>query len=120
MSNVKGMEKRWRRVNTWPIKGPILAFALLMGFLDHRFNWGRASFAAGVAMGIAILGFRDFWKEVKFWLIVVALALVQIVLVIELGQSIEQGKFPSTFAFGIVDCALVISAIYWCFSADLK
>jgi hypothetical protein len=56
----------WKKVNTWPIKGPILVAAFLLGFFDHALRWGRVSFAAAIAMVLAIIGFRDFWNGWRF------------------------------------------------------
>jgi hypothetical protein len=58
-------EKAWRTVNTWAIKGPFLLIALLLGYFDHAFHWGRAPLAAGLAIVLPIIGFRDFWNERK-------------------------------------------------------
>ncbi len=55
--------KRWHKVNTWPIKGPLLVVALLLGFFDHSLHWGGAVLAAGIAVVVPIIGFREFWSE---------------------------------------------------------
>lgn len=105
--------KRWRKVNVWSIKGPILVVALLLGLCDRTLHWGRTSFAAGLAMVVPIIGFRDCWKERRFWLAIAALGVAQVPLVIELGPLMEQLKFPLMFAFGILDSVLVAVAISW-------
>ena|SRR3989442_4548090 len=105
--------KRWRKVNVWSLKGPILVLVLLLGFFDHTLHWGRAPFAAGLAMVIPIIGFRDFWNEGRFWITVVLLGLVQVPLVIEVRPLMERLKFPFMFTFGIFDCVLVALAISW-------
>ena len=58
--------KAWRKVNTWPIKGPILVVALLLGFFEPTLHWGGATFAAAVAMVLPIIGFRDLWNVWNF------------------------------------------------------
>jgi hypothetical protein len=100
-------------VNVWSIKGPILILALLLGFFDHTLHWGRAPFAAGLAMIIPIIGFRDCWREARFWITVVLLGVGQVPLVIGVRPLMEQLKFPFMFTFGIFDCVLVALAISW-------
>jgi len=110
--NLKQSKKKWKKVNVWSIKGPILVIALFLGFFGDVLHLGRASLAAGVAMTIPIIGFRDFWKDVKFWITVVLLGLAQVPLVIGVRPLMEQFKFPLMLAFGIADCGLVILAIF--------
>ena len=105
--------KTWRKVNVWSIKGPILVLAILLGFFDYSLHWGRAAFAAGVAMVIPIIGFRDFWNEGRFWITVVLLGLAQVPLVIALRPLMEQIKFPLMLVFGISDSVLMVLAILW-------
>ena len=100
-------------MNDWSFKGPLLVLALLLGFFDHALHWGRAPFAAGVAMVIPILGFRDLWKESKFWITIALLGVLQVPLVVGVGPWMEQLKFPLMLMFGIVDCALMIAAVSW-------
>ena len=106
-------EKKWRKVNVWSIKGPILLLALLLGFFDHVLHWGRGPFAAGLAMIIPIIGFRDFWNSGRFWVTIVLLGVLQVPLVIGVKPLMEQLKFPFMFTFGMLDCALVALAISW-------
>lgn len=105
--------KGWRKVNAWSFKGPLLVLALLLGFFDHSLHWGRAPFAAGLAMIIPIIGFRDFWNKSRFWVTVVLLTILQIPIVIGLGPLIEQLRFPAMLTFGILDCAVMIVAVSW-------
>ena len=76
--NPKQHEKRWRKVNVWSIKGPILVLALLLGFFGDALHWGTAPLAAGAAMVIPIIGFRDFWNEGRFWITVLLLGAAQV------------------------------------------
>ena len=76
--NPKQHEKRWRKVNVWCIKGPILVLALLLGFFGDALHWGTAPLAAGAAMVIPIIGFRDFWNEGRFWITVLLLGAAQV------------------------------------------
>src|ERR1700724_3155397 len=85
MHNRRQAVERWRKVNDWSFKGPLLVLALLLGFFDHALHWGRPSFVAGVAMVIPILGFRDLWKEARFWITIVLLGVVQVPLVVSVG-----------------------------------
>lgn len=70
--------KEWQKANTWSIKGPLLVVALLLGFFDHSLHWGGAAFAAGIAVVLPIIGFREFWSEWRFWAALSALALLQL------------------------------------------
>jgi hypothetical protein len=103
--------KRWRRINTWSIKGPLLIAALLLGVLGGVLNRGLAPFAAGTAILIPIIGFRDYWTEWRFWITIALLALVQVPLVLTLAPFIERLKFQGLFAFGIIDCVLIAAAV---------
>ena len=103
----------WQTVNTWSFKGPLLVIAVLAGFFDHALHWGRAPIAAGVAMIIPIIGFRGLWSETRFWITVVLLGVLQIPVVIAVQPVMEQFKFPYMLLFGVIDCALIISAISW-------
>jgi hypothetical protein len=105
--------KTWRKVNVWSINGPILVLALLLGFFDHYLHWGLAALAAGVAIVIPIIGFRDFWNNGRFWITVALLGVAQVPLVTGVRPLMEQLKFPFMFAFGILDCALMVLAISW-------
>lgn len=98
-------------MNTWPIKGPILVAAFLLGFFDHALNWGRVLFAASIAMVLAIIGFRDFWNGRRFWVTVALLTALQIPLVIALQPQMEKAGLPWLYAFTILDCFLVVGAI---------
>jgi hypothetical protein len=109
--HVSRQPKKWRKVNVWSVKGPIFVVALLLGFFDHALHWGGASFAAGLAMALPIIGFRDFWNQTRFWITVLLLAALQVPLAVGVGPLIEQQKFPAMFAFGVLDCIFVALAI---------
>jgi hypothetical protein len=64
-------------------------------------------------MVIPIIGFRDFWRETKFWLTVVLLGVLQVPLVFVMRPLIERLKFSFMFTFGIFDCVLMVLAISW-------
>jgi hypothetical protein len=104
-------------VNTWPVKGPILLAALLLGFFDHALH-GRLLFAATIAMLLPIIGFREFWNSWKFWVTVGLLTSLQVPLVIALRPQMEKARLPLLYAFTILDCSLVIAAIYFACSRD--
>jgi len=112
--NAKQREKKWRKLNVWSIKGPILLLALLLGFFDHALHWGRGPFAAGLAMVIPIIGFRDFWNSGRFWITIALLGVLQVPLVMGVRPLMEQLKFPFMLTFGILDCALMIAAVSLC------
>jgi hypothetical protein len=78
---------------------------------DHALHWGRAPFAAGVAIIIPVLGFRDLWREARFWITTILLAELHVPVVIGLRALMEQLKFPFMLMFGIVDCAIVIAVV---------
>ena len=69
--------------------------------------------AAGAALIIPIIGFRDFWNMGRFWITVLVLGAAQVPLVIAVRPLIEQLKFPFMFTFGMFDCILVALAISW-------
>ena len=104
-------QKKWKAVNTWAIKGPLLLIAVLLGFFEHDLRWGRGSFAAGMAMILPIIGFRGLWNEVRFWITVILLGAIQVPLVIEMNPLIEKFRLPLAIAFTIVDGLLVARAI---------
>jgi|SRR5581483_5812946 len=106
-------EKRWRKVNVWSIKGPILVLALLLGFFADALHWGTAPLAAGAAITIPVIGYRDFWNKGRFWITVFVLAMFQVPLVIAVRPLIEKLKFPFMLMFGLFDCVLVALAISW-------
>ena len=111
----------WNSVNRWAVKGPILILASLLGFFDHELHWGRAAFAAGLAMTIVIIGFRTFWYEVRFWITLILLGVFQVPLVLLVSPMMEQLKFPFMFVFGIADTVLLGLAISWvCSQRDGK
>jgi len=109
----KRQNKMWRKVNVWSIKGPLLVLALLLGFLGGALDWNSAPFAAGVAITIPIIGFRDFWAEWRFWITIVIIGAFQVPLVILVRPLVEQLKFPFLFTFGIFDCVLVVLGVSW-------
>jgi nicotinamide riboside transporter PnuC len=106
-------EKKWRTVNVWSVKGPLLILVVILTFFDNVLGWGRAPIAAGVAMLLPIVGYRDFWNEGRFWITVGLLGVAQVPLVIEAAPLMEKLKFPFMFTFGILDCVLVALAISW-------
>jgi hypothetical protein len=103
----------WKKVNTWTIKGPILAVALLLGFFEHTLHWGRATLAAALALVLPIIGFRDFWSAWRFWVTVFALAVFQLPLVLGVRSLVEESRFPLLYAFGILDCMFVVASIHY-------
>jgi hypothetical protein len=109
----ENMSNYWKKVNVWSIKGPLLLLALILGFLDHILRWGGGVYGAGATMIIPIIEFRDFWNEARFWITVFLLILIQVPLVIELKPLIGRQGFPLMLAFGIFDCVLVASVLWW-------
>jgi hypothetical protein len=83
------------------------------GLFDHSLHWGRAVFAAGVAMAFPIIGFRDFWTDGRFWITVILLGVLQVPLVIAVLPLLEQLKFPFMLMFGILDGFVVVVIISW-------
>jgi hypothetical protein len=111
--------KRWQKVNTWSIKGPLLVVALLLGFFEHSLHWGGAAFAAGIAVVLPIIGFREFWSEWRFWAALSALALLQLPLVLAVRAFVEKPGFPLLYALTIIDCMFVILGLsYICFTDE--
>ena len=103
------LPKGWKKVNTWRVKWPLLAAAFLIGLFDHAWHLSAVSSAAGIAMIVPIIGFRDLWHTWKFWLSVAAIAALQVPVVIALRPFVS--GFPLLFAFGVLDCAVVIAGI---------
>jgi hypothetical protein len=118
MDSHKKAIERWRKVNDWSFKGPLLVIALLLGFFDHTLHWGRATFAAVLATLIPVFGFRDLWREARFWITILLLGVLQIPLVMAVGSLVEQLKFMFMLAFGIFDCALIIAVVSWVCSEE--
>jgi len=110
--------KRWQKVNTWSIKGPLLVVALLLGFFDHSLHWGGAPFAAGIAVVLPIIGFREFWSDWRFWTALSALSLLQIPLVIALRALVEKPAVPLLYALTILDCMFVILCLSYVCGSD--
>jgi hypothetical protein len=103
--------KQWKDINDWSIKGPIFVAALLLGFFDHALHWGRASFVAGLALIVPMIGFREYWNQAKFWITVALLGAIQVLLVLGVSSMMEQLKFPFMLAFGIADSVLIALTI---------
>ena len=110
--------KRWQKVNTWPIKGPLLVVALLLGFFDHSLHWADAAFAAGIAVVLPIIGFREFWSERRFWAALSALTLLQLPLVLAVRAFVEKPGFPLLYALTILDCMFVIFGLSYVCCSD--
>lgn len=49
----------------------------------------------------------------EFWVTVVALAVFQLPLVLEVRPIVEKSGFPLLYAFGIIDCMFVVAGIYY-------
>jgi hypothetical protein len=113
-------DRKWRRLS-WSVKGPVFVLALLLGFFDHALHWGRAPFAAGLAISYPIFAYRDFWDQSRFWITIGLLAVVQVPLVIIVQPLMEALKFPFMLTFGLLDCALMVAAVSWvCSGRDGK
>ena len=110
---------RWQKVNTWSIKGSLLVVAALLGFFDHSLYWGGAAFAAGIAVVLPIIGFREFWSEWRFWAALSALALLQFPLVLVVRAFVDRPGFPLLYPLTILDCMFVIFGLsYVCFTNE--
>jgi hypothetical protein len=103
--------QRWKKVNTWRIKGPFLVVAFLLGLFDHVLHWGGISLAAAIAIVVPIIGFRDHWNAWRFWVTVAAMAVLQLPLVLALRPMLGKSAFPFLYGFGLLDCAFVIASI---------
>jgi hypothetical protein len=104
-------EKRWRTVNKWTVKGPLIVLALILGFLSGPLHWGRSPLVVGVAMIIPILGYRECWDEWKFWTTVAVLGVFQVPLALTVRALMEQQGLPFMLTFGIVDSLLVAAVL---------
>jgi hypothetical protein len=113
-------EKRWRTVNKWTIKGPLIVLALILGFLSSPLHWGRSPLVVGAAMIIPILGYRECWNEWKFWITVAALGVFQVPLALTVRTLMEQQGLPFMLTFGIVDCLLVAAVLSFVCSTALQ
>jgi hypothetical protein len=102
------VKRSTRRANLQSLRIPLLVLVFLLGLLDRAFlHWGRGPLAAGVAMVIPIIYFRDLWTEVRFWIVILLVGVIQIPVVIGVRGLMEKLKFPFMLAFGILDCTLV-------------
>lgn len=110
-TNIPMEGKKWSKVNIWPIKGPLLLLAILMGALSEYFHWRSAPFGAGLAMIVPVIGLRNFWKKATFWLTVVLLGIAQAPIVIYVSPVLDHSGFPSLLAFAISDCFFVTVAL---------
>lgn len=113
-------ERKWRRVNIWPIKGPLLGIALLLGIFSELRHWGAAPFVVAVAVILPIIGYRDFWDEPRFWITVVLLGFLQVPVALYVGPTMDRYKLPFMLAFGIADCLLVASVLWFVCSAATR
>jgi hypothetical protein len=111
-------KKKWKTVNVWPIKGPVLLLALLLGIFDHSLHWTRAVAAVGLAMIVPIIGFRDFWKTGKFWITVALLTAAQVPVARAVKPLMERLRFPFMLTFAMLDCTIVTLCIWWVCSED--
>lgn len=106
-------KNNWKSISGWSIKGPIFLLALLFGIFGDALHVGPGAFAAGAAMVIPIVGFRACWNELRFWITVVLLGAAQVPLVMLMNPMLDQSGFALLFAFGALDSALVVIAIWW-------
>src|SRR6185437_17064567 len=115
-SRIRGApETRWKRINTWSVKGPLLFFACVYGGLSAAFNWDAVPLVAVIATVFPILGFRGLWKETKFWITILLLGLVQIPLVIGMRMWLPKPSIPLLFAFSIGECFFIVVLVLWVF-----
>jgi hypothetical protein len=112
--------RRWRKINTWSVKGPLIVVAVLFGMLGAALNWDSVPFAAGVAIVLPVIGFRDYWREWRFWITIGLLGALQVPLVVALDSLVARLKFQGMLAFGIIDCILVILAVSFACSESKK
>src|SRR5207237_439625 len=61
----------------WYLAAGMIVYVACYYFLFVR-HWGTAPLAAGAAMVIPIMGFRDFWNEGRFWITVLLLGAAQV------------------------------------------
>jgi hypothetical protein len=103
----------------WPMKALFLSLALLLGFLDHTLHgWGRAVFAAGIALTAPVIGYRRFWGKGRFWVTVMLLTAAQIPAVITMRPLLEMSRLPGMLAFAVVDCVSATLIIAWVCSKE--
>jgi hypothetical protein len=105
--------RAWRKVNVWRIKGPLFVVLGLLGFFGEVLHVGLAPVAAGMALLLPVIGFRDYWKETKFWITVLILGAIQVPLVLLVSPLVKQLKFLMLLTFGVSDALLVGLAISW-------
>ena len=110
--------EQWRKVNTWSVKGPLLLVAVLLGFFDHSLHWGGAAFAAGIAVVLPIIGFREFWNKWRFWAALSALSLLQLPFVLAVRAFVEKPVFPLLYVLTIFDCVIVILGLSYACCVD--
>ncbi len=109
----QGEKSNWKPISGWSIKGAIFLLAVFLGIFGDALHVGPGAVAAGFAMLIPIIVFRPSWNALRFWITVVLLGAAQVPLVMLMNPMLDRSGFASQFAFGTLDCALVVIVIWW-------
>lgn len=93
----------------------LFLLALLVGFFDDVLGggWAKPVAMAATALGVPIFlrRGRKFWNQGAFWITVLAVAIIQIPLVIAVRPVIQRSGSIYLLAFGVADMLFVIAAI---------
>jgi hypothetical protein len=100
----------------WKTKAVAVSAGGLMALLSFRNPegyglWGSIT-AAGAALIVPAVAFRELWSLGRFWVVLSFLGVLQVPLVILLQGMVERFRLPFMLLFGAIDCVFVISVIY--------
>lgn len=82
-------------------------FALIFIGRPNEYDWMEAILMASVALILPILQFRQFWSQLRFWIVVVCSTAAQVPLVVWARILADQYRPVSLLAFGIGDIIFV-------------
>jgi hypothetical protein len=114
-------KKRSTSTSEWkPGRGTRVVLVLVAGSVGlvsaaypHGYGWAGAVLAALSAIAVPVVAYRSYWNQPRFWIPFILLAALQVPAVIAIRPVVENLRFPALFIFGITDCIVVITAIYW-------
>ncbi len=89
------------------------AIGLISAPYPHGYGWAGAIVAATAAMAIPVVAYRSSWNDPRLWIPFALLAILQVPAVAAMRPIIENLRFAALFVFGIGDCIVVLTIIYW-------
>lgn len=104
-----------RGTQGWPgrwVKVILISAAVIAGFFGPVLgSWEGPIFVAVTVLVLAVLYWRDLWRQAWFWITIVLLTTVQVPLVIVMRPLIEQARMFYMGTFLAADSVFVIIAI---------